>query len=259
MPSTRIEGLPNELAQSLRGADNIVRSYLDCLGFIVKDTARDETLWNNHLLSYLAQDFLESAVSIASLSREGMLSVAKREFRFIVESSIKVCFVQQKEASASVKDKLNQFDKELSSERISIKQNLDLSMLPEALKEPFVEETGRVYGLTSNYVHLTPKQIRERIEAVDAGRTAGNEIAADVDGLNSLVSRGMAVSLVLLFHSVPDDVAGDWLVQDDGSTRRWYFEASRFLAGIDSHFDYKHERQERKAEIQAARNAAIKF
>jgi hypothetical protein len=69
----------------------------------------------------------------------------------------------------------------------------------------------------------------------------------------------MAVSLALLFHSVPDDVAGDWLVQDDGSTRRWYFEASRFLAGIDSHFDYKHERQERKAEIQAARNAAIKF
>jgi len=182
---------------------------------------------------------------------EGLLNVAKRELRFIVESSIKVCFVQQKEASASIQDKLNQFDKELSSQRISIKQNLELAMLPETLKEPFVEEAGRVYGLTSNYVHLTPKQIRERIEAVDAGRTAGNEIAADVDGLNSLVSCGMAVSLVLLFHSVPRYVAGDWLVEHDGSTKKWYFGASQFLAGIDSHFDYKSERQADLAKIQA--------
>jgi hypothetical protein len=170
-----------------------------------------------------------------------------------------VCLVQQKEYSAHVRHKLNRFDKELSSQRISIKQNLDLSMLPEELREPFNEEAGRIYGLTSKYVHLTPAQIQERIAAVDAGRTAGNESAADVNDLNSLVSRGMAVSLVLLFHSVPSYVAGDWLVAPDGSTTRWYFKASRFLAGIDSHFDYKHERQARLAEIQAIRDAAIMF
>jgi hypothetical protein len=229
------------------------------MGFIVRDTAKEPSFSDNHLLSYLAQDFLQSAVSIASLSVEGLLSVAKRELRFIVESSIKVCLVQQKEYSAPVRHKLNRFDKELSSQRISIKQNLDLSMLPEGLREPFNKEAGRIYGLTSNYVHLTPAQIQERIAAVDAGRTAGNESAADVNHLNSLVSRGMAVSLVLLFHSVPSYVAGDWLVAPDGSTIRWYFEASRFLAGIDSHFDYKQERQASLAEIQAIRNAAIRF
>ena len=122
-------------------------------------------------------------------------------------------------------------------------------MLPEELWELFGDETGRVYGLTSNYVHLTPIQIQERIAAVDAGRTAGKESATDIEGLNSLVSRGLAISLTLLFHSVPPYVAGDWLVESDGTSARWYFGASRFLAGIDSHFDYKNERQDRLTEI----------
>jgi hypothetical protein len=132
-------------------------------------------------------------------------------------------------------------------------------MLPEQLRITFTEEVGRLYGLTSGYVHLTPTQILERIEAVKAGRTAGKETSADVEYLNALVSRTLAASLVLILHSVPDYVAGDLLVQDDGSPPNWYFMASRFISGMDAHFDYKHERQERLAEIAAARATNIKF
>jgi hypothetical protein len=258
-PKTRIEDVPHELIEPLRVTDDIVRSYLAGVGFIVNDTARDPSFQNNHLLSYLVQDFLQSAISIVSLSMEGLISVAKRELRFIVESSIKICLVQQGDYHSSINNKLERFDKELSSQRISITKNLNLSMLPEELWELFGEETGRVYGLTSNYVYLTPIQIQERILAVDAGRTAGKESAADIEELNLLVSRGLAVSLTLLFHSVPSYVAGDWLVESDGSSSRWYFGASRFLAGIDSHFDYKHERHARLAEIQTVRQNGIRF
>lgn len=144
--------------------------------------------------------------------------MVKRELRFIIETSIKLCFVQQKDYESTIQKKLDRFDKELSSQRISIKQNLDLSLLPDGLKKPFEEEVGRVYGLTSNYVHLTPVQIQERIAAVDAGRTAGKESAADVEALNELLSRGLAISLTLLFHSVPGCIAGDWMVESNGST-----------------------------------------
>lgn len=211
------------------------------------------------MLAYLAQDFLQSAISIVALGAEVLINVAKRELRFIVESSIKLCFVQQGDYVSAVADKLKTFDKELSSQRISIKQNLDLHLLPETLREPFGEEVGRIYGLTSSYVHLTPQQLQERIAAVDAGRTAGKESPEDIVAMNALVARGLAASLVLLFHSVPPYVAGDWLVEDDGASVDWYFAGSRFVAGLDSHFDYKHERQSRLAEIRAARDAAVKF
>ena len=72
--------------------------------------------------------------------------------------------------------------------------------------------------------------------------------------LNLLAERVLAASLVLLFHSVPSWVAGDWLVDRNGSTIDWHFVQSKFIADLDKQFDYKHERQDRLAEIQAQRS-----
>ena len=94
---------------------------------------------------------------------------------------------------------------------------------------------------------------------MDAGRIGGKESALDFGALTSLVERGLAISLTLLFHSVPEYVAGDWLVEPNGSTTTWVFTESRFIAAIDSHFDYKHERQENLNAIKATRNELIRF
>jgi hypothetical protein len=256
---TQIEDFRPELAVPLQQTFLTINSYLQGLDFIVKDTTRDPAYHKNHLLFYLAQDFLQSTVSITSLAMEGLHSVAKRELRFVLEASIKLCFVQQMSYRSTVAEKLTLFDKQLSSERISIKNNLDLQMLPDVLRELFTEEIGRIYGLTSGYVHLTPNQIRERIVAVNAGRTTGRENAEDITQLNALVSRSLAASLVLIYHSVPDWVAGDWLVEPDGTSVKWYFMQSRFISAMDSFFDYKGERQGRLSEIIAARRELVGF
>jgi hypothetical protein len=256
---TQFTDLAPDLVKPLRDTDYILRCYLAGVGFITADAARDQEFKTTHLLSYLAQDYIESAISIIVLTMEGVHNVAKRELRFLIESSIKICFIQQKSYETVIDEKLRRFEKELSSQSISIKQNLLLSLLPEGLRDAFCEEVGRVYGLTCNYVHLTPKQIKERIAAVDAGRTAARVNADDIKALNELLSRGLACSLVLLFHSVPSWIAGDWLVDGDGSSNEWYFGRSRFFAGMDSEFDYKAERSERLSEIQAKRQPRIAF
>jgi hypothetical protein len=79
---------------------------------------------------------------------------------------------------------------------------------------------------------------------------------AEVD---RLVSRGYAASLVLLLHSVPHYVAGDWLVDSDGCAVDSYFLASRFIAGIDRSFDYKAERQKKLETIKADMAKRIAF
>jgi hypothetical protein len=256
---TNPDDLPPELAESIRETGFIARAYLSGLAFIVHDTAGDPQYVSNHLLSRLAQDLLQSAVSISSLVREGLLNVARRELRFLVEASVKIAVVQQASYVSTIAKKLETFDEELSSSSISIKKQIKLELLPEPYRSAFDEEIGRLYGLTSKYVHLTPTQIEQSIEAAKAGVTAGKERPADVDELNRLAERAMAASLVLLFHSVPSWVAGDWLVERDGSSITWHFMESRFLAGLDENFDYKHERKERLAEIQAKRAASIRF
>lgn len=237
----------------------IVDSYLLGINFVFSDSSRDAKFWDNHLLSYLAQDFMESAVSIFHLVRIGTVSVARREIRFIIESSVKVCYVQQKNYNSSIKDKLAEFNKELSSSKISIKDALVLDMLPKELHDDFDGEVGRLYGRTSEYVHLTPQQIQERITARDAIGVEQTPRPMGFGAFSDLLSRGLASSLVFLFHSVPTHVTGDFIVPSDGGLIDWYFTGSRFIAGIDSYFDYKCERQKILDEIRAARAKKIRF
>jgi hypothetical protein len=71
-------------ASGLPGKDSIdiltttLHEYLFVIRFIFLDTARDPTFNPNHLLSYLADDFVQSALSIISLARQGGASAAMR-------------------------------------------------------------------------------------------------------------------------------------------------------------------------------------
>ncbi|HMT41599.1 hypothetical protein [Sphingorhabdus sp.] len=257
--NTEISELRPEMIEVVRRAQHLVHSYLAGLAFIAKDTARDPAFTSNHLLSYLSQDILQSAMAVMTLTTEGVLNVVRRELRFLIEASIKICYVQQRSYSSTIEEKLQLYDKVFQSQRISIKNNLDLPLLSEGIREEFYEEVGRLYGATSKYVHLSPDQIVESIALAQAGITSGMEGPSEVEKLNLLAERVLAASLVLLFHSVPSWVAGDWLVDRNGSTIDWHFVQSKFIADLDQQFDYKHERQDRLAEIQAHRAVGIRF
>jgi hypothetical protein len=251
--------LTEELRAELNTTHFICAEYLRALRFTTGDTARDPDYHDNHLLSYLAQDFIESAHAIPLLVEQGIHNVALREARFILEAHIKLCYVQQQEYRSDVQQKLSSFEQVFDSSKIAVKKDVELNLLPEVSRAAFQEETGRLYGGTSNYVHLSRAQIDGRIARVDAGRTAGKESVADVAAVNVMLSRVFAGALVFLFHSVPQYVPGDWFVEYDGSTVDWYFTRSRYIALLDSSFDYKHERQERLREIIVAREAALSF
>lgn len=251
--------VPEDLQPSLAHTDAIVRSFLFALQFTVFDTGRDPEYVENHLLSYLAQDYLQSTVSLPMMAREGVHNVCLRELRFILEMSLKLCFVQQNAYGVSVANKLTQFKSTLNSPSITVKNSVALDRLPAHTHDDFNEDVGRIYGQTSNYVHLTQTQILERISLISNGKTAGYESADDVDRMNRLIGRGLAVSLVYLFHAVPQYVVGDLLVQSDGGLLDWEFARSKWIAYIDEEMDYKHERQEGLQQIRTERWARVEY
>jgi hypothetical protein len=122
-----------------------------------------------------------------------------------------------------------------------------------AVSKGFLEETGRLYGEMSHYVHLTTEQITRRIALVESGRTPGNEGPEQVAELNRFVLRTLAAGYVYLSHSAPMYVTGDFLVMKNGRVRPWSLGASRYIALLDENFDYKHERQSRRDEIRIER------
>lgn len=259
MARTQLEDLPPDVAKAVAANEGIVLNYLGTIGYMVMQSSRDPTFRDNDVLSYLAQDLLQSAMAVIILPREGVLNAAKRELRFLLEASIKLAYVQQEGPGSTVLEKLERFDKELASAKISIKKSLTLELLPEPSREAFREEVGRLFSMTSDYVHLSPTQIHASIEAAEAGVTAGKERASDVEALTAITERVLAASLVLLFNSMPYWVAGDWLVNADGSSPKWHFGRSRFIAAMDAEFDYKAERKAHLERIRAEREARIIF
>src|SRR5690606_15701832 len=114
MLKTSIEELPDHLREPLMQTGVIINSYLMGLGFVHMNTSRDPSYKD------LVQDFLQSSISLLTLGAEELLNVAKREIRFILEASIKLCYVQQKEYQLPIKKKIEKFDAELKSQRISV-------------------------------------------------------------------------------------------------------------------------------------------
>lgn len=238
---------------------DISLDFIRALRFVVMDTQRASDFPESHLLHYIYQDFLESALAIPSLVHNGMLNVARRELRFMIEAALKLCFIQQQYYSSSVGDKLSKYEQTLDSASISIKKKVICHMINKELRGEFDDEIGRLYREISQYVHLTHSNLVEKIAHSKEGKIVGFESLDDLKGLALLVSRSLAVVLVLIFHSVPSYIAGDYFVESDGSTVGNYFVRSRFVANIDSAFDYKQERKENLETIKALRESRVEF
>jgi hypothetical protein len=251
--------LPGNLIEPFKQTTEIINGFLQWISFCAMDTGRDPEYVKNHLLYVLVDDYLESLVAAPLLIKEGIHRTVIRDARFLLEMSIKMAYIQQSEYRLPIETKISSFNKELSSPSISIMKKIKLGLIKEELMPDFYEETGRLFGYSSKYIHLTPEQIKSRILLIEAGRSLGKEDACDLWKLNSFLERIYAVSIVYIMHSVPCYISGDWLVESNGETTNWYFLASKFIAAIDEHFDYKHERQSRLDEIKKIRKQKIRF
>lgn len=243
----------------LKDLERITFDFLRGLRFIALNAGRAGKSWDENLSSHVFHDILETAGGVLALAREGVSNIGKRELRFLIELTIKVCYVEQKFGSLSLQAKIKAASGQLDNANIGIKRDLYLTRLDANLQEPFRDELGRLYGSACDWVHLTVEQLKDRIDRGNRGITAGMEGSRELRTFISLAERSYAAALVLLLHSVPKHVAGDLLVESDGSSFDWHFQASKFIASIDAHHDYKAERQANLSQVQELRAKAIRF
>ena len=191
--------------------------------------------WNyryNHPLSILWIDLFESATSITLMTEAGVLNSARRELRFILESSIKIAFIHQENPDLSIDQKLESFRSFFDSGSISSKRRIDLRLLPADLQQSFYDELGRLHGETSRYVHLTTDQIRDRLEWLERRRFEGRDISPHVSILNKLIKRVLCASVVLLLHSAEFSVIREFLLEKLPDQAYWFLENNEYVRGV---------------------------
>lgn len=251
--------IPAELKDEFQRTEEIVLEFVKWLQFCLMDTARDSNFQNNHLLSFLYEDIVETLMGVLTHVVDGIHTPSIRESRYLLELSIKVAFIQQENYQSSIEDKLISFDREIKSPSIAPMRRINFNYFSDTTRTLFIEEVGRLYGEVSSFVHVTPTSIEYRQSRLATGNGIGKESVDNLMQLNDLLRRIYATAIVFLSHSVPQYVIGDWLVDNTGELSNWYYLKSKYISEIDQSFDYKFERRDLLEKISVERASLIEF
>ena len=253
------ESIPKELESEFSRTTQLITGFIDWMRFCILDTARDINFHENHLLSFLNQDILETLMGVLIHVKEGIHTPAIRESRYLLELSIKLTYIQQQNYAMAIDEKLSTFNNLIKSPSISPMRDIELHYLGADSVKSFLVDVGRLYGESSNFVHVTPESINYRRNRLSNDRILGRESASDLKQLNDILQKMYAASIIFISHSIPQYVVGDWHVDSGGELINWYYLKSKYISEIDSTLDYKHERKEILARVNAERHARIAF
>lgn len=234
-------------------------SFLQGFWFCRASYGRDSSSVKKHLFMQFADDLVQSAGGLFVLSREGIHNTCFRELRYLIELAIKITLISQKYSDKQLEDQIGDYKNILNDTNVGMINSIDLRFLRDDDAMEFKQHVRRTYGELCIYVHGSAKYITRRLKDWENGRNVGYEDDKDLSEANIRIAKVYSLILVLLFHSLPNFIVGDLMVNSDGSSYEWYFSKSKHIALIDEYFDYKAERQTNLENIKKRRQEAIEF
>jgi hypothetical protein len=236
------------------------RPFQDALGYlerITTDFLRALMYVRLHGLRFAAQDeyllfrfaphLVESALAVLILAREGLQNAARRELRFLLESSIKLSSRDADAGSKGLNERLAGLDdrSQRLEDYVALLVYFDEFERPEEMNADILS----VYSELSHYVHATVPQFRQSMNRSQRGEPAGMESVATLNRFNNLAFQVYDIALARLLHGVGLGIAGDIFTStlDDGP--QWRFHRGKFVSRLSRCFDYKHERRVKRGEI----------
>ena len=233
-------------------------SVIYCLHFCYANSTRDGVSGERNFFLRMLDDILQSIISIEMLAKEGIVNTCRRELRYLVELSIKSHFIVANSNKTKFLDQVKEYENLLNSSNINPINTLFLDYFEPEIQKEFKTFTKKLYGYLSSYTHSTTHQIKERLERAESQRSIGFEGTAELRTLNNDFEKVLIVVIVFIFHSVAQYVVGDFMVDPNGETLKWYFNKSRYINLIDEKFDYKFERQDKLLRLKQERIDRLK-
>ena len=151
---TQLDDSLLRLQRNSRRRISLSDPILRAVHFLIS-TARDPRLCGQSLIVLPRAGYCSIINFNRNASYGGPEQRRKTRASLFNQFSIKICFVQQKSYKSSVQEKLEKFNRELGSQRVSIKQSLNLQMLPEDRRVEFSEETG-LYMASPQITYISP-------------------------------------------------------------------------------------------------------
>jgi hypothetical protein len=204
---------------------------------------------SNSLMIRSSDDVVDSILASYMLLHEGFHYTLRRELRFIVETAVKSLYVDQQTAlgnpALSVAERIQYLHDHVDRSSIDVREKLVLHAFDAATTKQLVSELNDVYRNLCGYVHVSRKQIEERMALAEVGRSPGFETADELRSTGRLMFRVYDLVLALYFHGFGLSLVGDAFVQILDERPEWKFHKGKYVKKISSYFNYKSERRRR--------------
>ena len=208
-------------------------------------TARCRSIFDEFLTFRFFDDTIQSIVAIWSLAKEGQLTPAKREMRYLLESCAKHVYVDIKKMGKPMTDKLSFLEAEVPSSSISFVDEFHLYGFSDADNKEFMDNIRSTYSSLCRYVHRSPEQIEESLRLLQKGVSPGFETAHELEPFSRELAQLYDLVLVMHFNALGLTLTGDVFTSCLDDISKWPYHKTKFVKRLSLHFDYKHERQGR--------------
>lgn len=225
---------------------NLVWGFVEGLKTISLFSRREAEFRDNSLSLSHIDDYLMSVLSIMMMLQEGALNPAKREMRYMLDSSLHYLYTDQNLWRAKLTEKLEYFSRKVDSSNIKYIGLVDYHLFGKNadLELAFVTDYKKCYAWGCQYVHSSTEQIRERFELWEQGITIGLETAEQLRKVNGYLAKVLSIVLVFTFHAAGVSTTGDVMVEVMSPKDSWIFNGNKYIETIDTYYDYKSERKD---------------
>lgn len=203
----------------------------------------------NSIVVRSTEDLAQSVLAAWNLVQDGLINPVKRELRYVIESQVKYLFVDQQTETGkpvtTLDERLEYLQANVDSS-IDVRQQLRLRLFHSDDAKQFIDELYDAYRECCAYVHVSRRQIEERLQSAENGRSLGFETADELRQIGRLMFRVYDMALALYFHGYGESMTGDVFVAVLDDWPSWKFHKGKYVKIVSAYYDYKHERNMRR-------------
>ncbi|VBB05617.1 Hypothetical protein LUCI_0827 [Lucifera butyrica] len=195
----------------------------------------------NSLTFNLFDFFFESAVGISVMIKEGVLNPAKRELRYVLETSVKALLVDQTLTKQTYHEKIAYLGTSIPRSSIDCVDDINF-FITDNQSKLLINDVKQLFGELSQYVHPSEEQIKEYILRCNEGASIGLETGKELKRMNAPF-RTYEIVLVLSLHALGFSQSGDMFINLFDDSPKWKFHKGRHMKAMSALYDYKAERR----------------
>jgi hypothetical protein len=154
--------------------------------------------------------------------------------------------MDSRQPTSTLTERLDFLQTNVAPSNIDVRDRLKLEALHFEDAKQLIDELYAAYRDCCAYVHVSRRQIDERLELAEMGRSLGFETAEELRNIGRLIFRTYDIALALYFHGYGLSMSGNIFIEVLDDRPDWKFHKGKYVGVVSAFFDYKHERNMRK-------------